>query len=135
MSLPIAVIGAGGWGTALAITLSRANREVRLWTFESYLVETILATRENPLYLPGAKFRSPFRVTNSMEETLAEAGIVIIAVPSHVFRTVLARMLPSLTAKMIFVSAAKGIENESLMRMSEVILDVFRNALFAKSGW
>src|SRR5580692_6680835 len=120
MSFPIAIIGAGGWGTALAIALSRANREVRLWTFESYLVETILATRENPLYLPGTRIPESVRVTNSIEETLDGALIVIVAVPSHVFRSVIERALPFLTKDMIFVSAAKGIENDTLMRMSEV---------------
>ena len=53
---PIAIIGGGGWGTALAITMARKPREVRLWAYEPYLVETMIATRENPLYLPQAKF-------------------------------------------------------------------------------
>ena len=123
MTSPIAIIGAGGWGTALAITLGRAERNVRLWASENYLVETIRATDENPLYLPGARFpRRHVLVTNSMQQALEGAGIVIIAAPSHVFRSVVERMIPHLNREMLYVSAAKGIENATLMRMSEVAL-------------
>ena len=128
MSFPIAIIGAGGWGTALAITMARAEREVRLWAYESYLVETILATRENPIYLPSARVPESVRVSNSMKDVLAGAGIVIIAVPSHVYRPVVSQMMPLLDAEMHFVSAAKGIENDTLMRMSEVVVDVLKPA-------
>src|SRR5690242_17187457 len=123
MTSDIAIIGAGGWGTALAITMSRAGRPVRLWAFEPYLVETILATRENPLYLPGARIPESVNVTNSLNVALRDARIVILAVPSHVLRSVLAQMIPDLDSNMMFVSAAKGIENGSLMRMSEVVRD------------
>jgi glycerol-3-phosphate dehydrogenase (NAD(P)+) len=126
MNSPIAIIGAGGWGTALAITMARAEREVRLWAYESYLVETIVATRENPLYLPSARIPQSVRVSNSMQEVLDGARIVIVAVPSHVLRSVVSQMLPWLNPEMFFVSAAKGIENETLMRMSEVVTDVVR---------
>src|SRR6516225_8452310 len=139
MKSPIAIIGAGGWGTALAITLARDERseckrdsaqpsidqhDVRLWAYEPYLVETLIAAHENPVYLPGARVPQCVRVSNSMGETLSGARIVIIAVPSHVFRPVLSQALPLLNADMVFVSAAKGIENETLMRMSEVVADV-----------
>ncbi|HYR87534.1 MAG TPA: NAD(P)H-dependent glycerol-3-phosphate dehydrogenase [Terriglobia bacterium] len=128
MSFPIAIIGAGGWGTALAITMARAEREVRLWAYESYLVETILATRENPIYLPSARVPESVRVSNKMTEVLQGARIVIIAVPSHVYRPVVSQMMPLLDAEMHFVSAAKGIENDTLMRMSEVVVDVLKPA-------
>ncbi len=124
MNSPIAIIGAGGWGTALAITMAGAGREVRLWAYESYLVETIAATRENPLYLPSARIPETVRVSNAMPEVLHGAQIVIVAVPSHVLRSVVSGMLPCLEPGMFFVSAAKGIENGTLMRMSEVVADV-----------
>ena len=128
MSFPIAIIGAGGWGTALAITMARAEREVRLWVYEPYLVETIIATRENPMYLPSARVPESVRVSNSMKDVLSGAQIVIIAVPSHVYRAVVSEMKPLLNPGMYFVSAAKGIENGTLMRMSEVVVDVIRPA-------
>src|SRR5215472_4022658 len=123
MTSPIAIIGAGGWGTALAATMARAERSVRLWVYEPYLLETILATRENPLYLPGHRIPASVEVTNAIDHAMRGSEMVIIAVPSHLFRSVVDRMMPVLTREMIFVSAAKGIENGSLMRMSEVIID------------
>src|SRR3954468_2602682 len=129
MTSDIAIIGAGGWGTALAITMSRSGRKIRLWGFESYLVETILATRENPLYLPGARIPESVQVTNFLNVALDGARIVILAVPSHVFRAVLTQMLPDVNRHMMFVSATKGIENGSLMRMSEVVIDTLKPAL------
>src|SRR5205823_11890441 len=74
--IPIAIIGAGGWGTALAITMARANRDVRLWAYETYLVETIIATRENPIYLPSVRVPDSVRVSHSIEEALRGAGVV-----------------------------------------------------------
>ena len=121
---PIAIIGGGGWGTALAITLARIERDVRLWVYEPYLVETMIATHENPLYLPSVRIPSAVRVSNRAEEVLAGVHIVILAVPSHVYRQVFSNMLPLLNGDMFFVSATKGIENETLMRMSEVVADV-----------
>jgi glycerol-3-phosphate dehydrogenase (NAD(P)+) len=127
---PIAIIGAGGWGTALAITMARARTDggpgtdVRLWAFEPYLVETLIATRENPLYLPSVRVPESVRVSNGLEEVLNGARIVIVAVPSHVFRHVFSQMLPLVNREMLFVSASKGIENDTLMRMSQILSDV-----------
>jgi glycerol-3-phosphate dehydrogenase (NAD(P)+) len=124
MNAPIAIIGAGGWGTALAVTMARQGKQVRLWSYEPYVVETMIATRENPLYLPAIRVPDSVVVSNSMSDVLADAGIVIIAAPSHVYRLVFSQMLPLVNPDMLFVSAAKGIENETLMRMSEVLADV-----------
>src|SRR6476659_2838864 len=111
MTSTIAIVGAGGWGTALAVTMARhGRRDVRLWAYEPYLVETMIATRENPLYLPSIRVPEDVKVSNSMREVLANAGIVIMAVPSHVFRHVFTQMLPLIHADMLFVSATKGIE-------------------------
>src|SRR5262245_65884277 len=124
MNSTIAIIGAGGWGTALATTMARHGKEVRLWAYEPHVVETMVATRENPLYLPSIRVPDSVRISNSMCDVLSNAGIVIVAVPSHVYRLVCSQMLPLLNAEMLFVSAAKGIENDTLMRMSEVLADV-----------
>jgi len=134
MKAPIAIIGAGGWGTALAVTMARDERDVRLWAYESYLVETVIATRENPIYLPGIRIPDTVRVSNSLSETLCDAAIVLMAVPSHVVRSVLSRMVPMLSPEAVFVSAAKGIENDTLMRMSEVIIDVSSAKFIPKVG-
>src|SRR5215471_3981001 len=107
--------------------MSRARSDggdVRLWVYEPYLVDTLIATRENPLYLPSIRVPDSVCISNSMEHVLAGARIVILAVPSHVFRHVFSQMLPFLIRDMLFVSAAKGIENDTLMRMSQIVSDV-----------
>jgi glycerol-3-phosphate dehydrogenase (NAD(P)+) len=104
--------------------MARAGRDVRLWAFESYIIQTIAAARENPIYLPSIRIPESVRVTNSLPDALDRARLVIVAVPSHVLRSVVSQTLPYLNPEMIFVSGAKGIENDTLMRMSEVITDV-----------
>jgi glycerol-3-phosphate dehydrogenase (NAD(P)+) len=86
----------------------------------------MIAARENPLYLPGARVPEDVHISNSLQEVLTGAGTVIIAVPSHVFRSVVSQMMAHVQREMYFVSASKGIENGTLMRMSEVIRDVLR---------
>src|SRR6185295_18217785 len=103
----IAIIGAGGWGTALAITMARHGKAVRLWGYEPYLVETMIATRENPLYLPSIRVPESVEISNSIRNVLANANVVIVAVPSHVYRNVLTQMLPFVSPDMMFVSATK----------------------------
>jgi glycerol-3-phosphate dehydrogenase (NAD(P)+) len=124
MTMPVAIIGAGGWGTALAATLARTDRRVSLWVYEADLAEGMLESRENPVYLPSIRIPQSVLVSNSMISVLADSRIVIMAVPSHVFRSVVQQMAPLVKPDTIFVSATKGIETCTLMRMSQVITDV-----------
>jgi len=124
MTMPVAIIGAGGWGTALAATLARADRRVSLWVYEADLAAGMSDTRENPVYLPSVRIPESVHISNSMTSVLADSRIVIMAVPSHVFRSVVQQMAPLVQPDTIFVSATKGIETCTLMRMSQVITDV-----------
>jgi glycerol-3-phosphate dehydrogenase (NAD(P)+) len=124
MTMPVAIIGAGGWGTALAATLARADRRVSLWVYEADLAAGISESRENPVYLPSIRIPESVHISNSMSSVLADSRIVIMAVPSHVFRSVVQQMAPLVQPDTIFVSATKGIETCTLMRMSQVITDV-----------
>jgi glycerol-3-phosphate dehydrogenase (NAD(P)+) len=124
MTMPVAIIGAGGWGTALAATLARTDRRVSLWVYEADLAEGMSESRENPVYLPSIRIPQSVLVSNSMISVLADSRIVIMAVPSHVFRSVVQQMAPLVKPDTIFVSATKGIETCTLMRMSQVITDV-----------
>ena len=124
MTMPVAIIGAGGWGTALAVTLSRADRKVSLWVYEPDLADVMTESRVNSVYLPSIKIPGSIRISNSMASALENSRIVIMAVPSHVFRSVVETMGPLVRPDTIFVSATKGIETRTRMRMSQVLIDV-----------
>lgn len=116
-----AVLGAGSWGTALAVHLARAGHHVRLWARDGVLVEELRATRENARYLPGVGMSDAIAATPSLEQALSGAKFVIVAVPSHGLRAVVQHAAPYLAPQAILVSATKGIEVDSLQRMSQVI--------------
>jgi glycerol-3-phosphate dehydrogenase (NAD(P)+) len=121
----IAVIGAGAWGTALAIALGRKKTHaVTLWAYEKEVCESILARRTNDLFLAGAPIPEAVRPTNSLADALNGAEIVVSVMPSHHTRRIYTQMKPSLSPQMLYVSATKGIENDTLLRMSEVIREV-----------
>lgn len=137
----IAVVGAGAWGTAIAIALGRkGTHEVTLWAYEKEVIESITARRTNDLFLPGLSVPESVKATNSLEESLRGAQIVVSVMPSHHTRRVYTSMKPHLKPEMLFVSATKGIENDSLLRMTDVITEVlgsnggFRPRLGALSG-
>ncbi len=120
----IAIIGAGSWGTALALAAARAGNEVRLWAHSAQVAENLRSQRENQIYLPGFLLADSVLPTNDLAEALADAEIVLTVVPSHVCRDVYRQMLPRLSPEMTFVSATKGIETKTQMRMEEVVRDV-----------
>ena len=122
----VSIIGAGTWGTALAITLSRKGHAVTLWAYEPEVVESIRLRHENELYLPGMKIPLGVSASASPAEAVEGAEIVLFVTPSHVLRSLMAGFLPHLKQEMVFVSATKGIDTEQLMRMSEVILTSVR---------
>jgi glycerol-3-phosphate dehydrogenase (NAD(P)+) len=122
----IAVLGAGGWGTALAIVLSRSRKshEISLWVHNAERAESIRRERENKVYLPGAKLAENVRVHSELEATLAGAQIIVGAVPSAHARAAYAAALPFVASGTSFVSASKGLEPSTRLRMSEVIAHV-----------
>ena len=120
----LTILGAGSWGTALSIVLAPRFETVRLWAHETELVSRMAESRENDLYLPGFKLPDNVRPTDNFETALAGAGIVLGVTPSHHLRRVFTQILPYLPPEVSFVSATKGIENGSLMRMSEVMRSV-----------
>ena len=120
----IAVIGAGSWGTALALALGRKGHAIRLWVFERELVDSINQSRRNALYLPEFELPDCISASHSLEAVLDGAEIVLTVVPSHHCRAVYQSMLPLLRPGMLLVSATKGLETETLLRMSEVIAAV-----------
>ena len=121
---PLAIIGAGGWGTALAVTEARAQRRVRLWVHDSELASEMRRKRENAIYLPGVQIPNTVQISNTMRDVVDGAEVVILAVPSHFYRSVTMQVLPLVSKETVFVSATKGIENDTLQRMSEVVEEI-----------
>ncbi|HLE19537.1 MAG TPA: NAD(P)H-dependent glycerol-3-phosphate dehydrogenase [Vicinamibacteria bacterium] len=122
----ISVIGAGSWGTALARLAALQDHPVRLWAYETEVIESIRVRRVNELFLPDIELPSSLFVTNDLAETTRSAEILLIAVPSQHVREVLVKVAPHVPPDALLVSATKGIEEETLLRMSEVIEQVMR---------
>ena len=121
----IAVIGAGAWGTALAIVLSRGQRhEVSLWAYENEVCESIRARQTNDLFLPGFTLPESITVTNSLPAALKDAQIVLTVMPSHHARRLFEQMRASMPSSATVVSATKGIENETNHRMTELAAEL-----------
>ena len=119
----VAVVGAGSWGTALAIHAARAGREVTMWGHDAAKVEAMGAARENVVYLPGFEFPEGLQVS-SRGEVLGAADLVISAVPSRHLRAVWAVLGDALERAAHLVSATKGIEEGTGLRMTELLADV-----------
>lgn len=119
----VAVMGAGSWGTTLAKVFADAGSEVRLWVRRAELAETIATTRINADYLPDILLPEAIATTTDAQEALDGADIVVFAVPSQTMRDNLARWSQYLPADATLVSISKGIETETLKRMSQVIAE------------
>jgi glycerol-3-phosphate dehydrogenase (NAD(P)+) len=121
MSETIAILGAGSWGTALAVHLARVGHDVRLWARDPELVAEMDATRVNPRYLMDVRLPDRVRPMARPQAALHDAEIVVFAVPSHGFRAVARAVAPALPPDAILLSATKGLETDSLQRMSLVL--------------
>ncbi|MFQ5746452.1 MAG: NAD(P)H-dependent glycerol-3-phosphate dehydrogenase [Gemmatimonadota bacterium] len=121
----IAVLGSGSWGSALADLLVRNGHDVSMWCFEVEVAEAITARHRNEKYLPGISLADDLRATTSMEEALRDASVLLSVSPSHVVRPVIEQARHLLgEARPLIVSASKGLETGTDLRMSEVLAEV-----------
>jgi glycerol-3-phosphate dehydrogenase (NAD(P)+) len=123
----IAIIGAGSWGTALAMVAAHNQHHVRLWAREPEVASIINQAHRNPLYLSDFNLEN-ICATTIIEDAVDGADFALLVVPSHAMREIISRLLPSLSSNVVLVSAAKGVENGTLMRMEEVVADVLRES-------
>jgi glycerol-3-phosphate dehydrogenase (NAD(P)+) len=119
----ITILGAGSWGTALAIHLARVGHDVRLWARDPDLVAMMQSGRANPRYLPEAELPTGVTPVARYQTALDSANVVVFAVPSHGLRAVARAVSPSIPPNAVLVSATKGLETDSLDRMSRVLED------------
>ena len=111
----LAIIGGGSWGTALAIALAPRFPMIRLWVYEADLAERMHSSRQNDIYLPGCELPPQVVPVHDLAAALDGAEIVLSVMPSHLVRGLYQRMLPFLRESMLFVSATKGLENDTLL--------------------
>ncbi len=117
----IGILGAGNWGTTLALLLRENGHELTLWEFRRDLAERVASERENALYLPGVPLPDDLQVTWKLERAVAGSEMLLFVVPSQVTRGVARGIAQHLDTRPLVVSASKGIEHDTLARMSEVL--------------
>jgi glycerol-3-phosphate dehydrogenase (NAD(P)+) len=120
----LAVLGAGSWGTALAIALAPRFGEIAVWSHNTERGEIMQRSRENARYLPGIAFPPNLLVTTSLADTVSGSAIVLSVVPSKHLRAILQEVQPLIPPHIPIVSATKGIEEHTLLRMSQLIQHV-----------
>ena len=120
---PVAVIGAGSWGTALAKLLGDIGENVLLWAHNQDHVSTLQSDRENKKYLPGARLPETVHPVTDLAEAVNNSKCVVMVVPSHGYRKVFEQLAPRLMDGTLVVSAVKGIENTTLQTMTQVMQD------------
>ncbi len=124
----LAIVGAGSWGTALAITLAPKTERLHLWVREHQVAESINSKRRNITYLPEFSIPANVHAFTDYEDCLHGAEMVVLAPPSHAMRRLMLYALPWLRADAILVSATKGLEENTHLRMSQVVSEVTSSA-------
>ena len=119
----VAVIGGGGWGTALACLLNSVGHTTQVWVRREVLARTIEKTRENTAYLPGRRLPDALRFTPDLSAAVSGAEVLVVAVPSHAVRSIASTLGSLLTTTPLLVSTSKGIEQDSLQTMSGVLTE------------
>lgn len=130
----IAVIGAGGWGLALGLLLNEQGNHVTFWCYDEKEKNDILQHRENKRCLPGIKIPLEITFTTEMAQALNDVDVAIVAVPSKAIRSTAKMMAPFISSNTIVVNVSKGIEDETLMRLSQVLEEVLPNDVVVLSG-
>lgn len=129
MTHVVAVLGAGSWGTALADVLARNGHEVRLWTWTAEMAEIIRGSGRNERYLPGVELSDRLTITDDLPELLEEADVVLSVSPSQRVRSVMAAAAPYVRPDALLVSASKGFELDTGLRMTEVCAEVLGESI------
>jgi glycerol-3-phosphate dehydrogenase (NAD(P)+) len=124
----IAVLGAGSWGTALAVHLARVGHDVRLWARDEGLLGDMRRSRANTRYLPDVPLPCAIGLTSDLGDAVQDASYVVVAVPSHGLRAVVRSAAPAFRPGAVLVSAAKGLEEGTLARMSQAVVEETRGA-------
>jgi glycerol-3-phosphate dehydrogenase (NAD(P)+) len=124
MGSPVSILGAGSWGTALAVHLARLGHEVSLWARKDEFASALETSRENVVYLPGVRFPVNLRPTSSLQDACAQAQTLVFVCPSAGVRNLADAVQSLVGGTPLFVSAAKGVEQDTRLTMSAVLEEV-----------
>ncbi|MFB6273557.1 MAG: NAD(P)H-dependent glycerol-3-phosphate dehydrogenase [Salinibacter sp.] len=134
MPASLTLFGAGSWGTALAVHLAAQGRDITLWARREEAVEQMRRSRHNPTYLPDVELPTSIRLTSDLEAAAAASPLWSIVVPSQNVRHLATRLAPHVRPGITVISLAKGIENETLQTMSQVLADALPDLSAQKIG-
>ena len=123
----IGVIGGGSWGTALAILLANKNNDVHIWVRDKFQLKQIEELRENKKYLPDVTIPDEIKITNDISESIYNKDLIVLSVPSHAIREILEDSRNIFQKEQVIVNVAKGIENHTLLRVSEIVGEILPN--------
>ncbi len=135
MQVRIGVVGAGAWGTTLANLLARKGYPVTLWCYEPDLAGRMEKTRENDLYLPEITLAAGLKITNELAVCAAEKDVLLFVTPSQITRHILQQALPYIAEEALVLSASKGIENDTLMLLSQVFEEILPAKMHDRIGF
>ena len=135
MEKQLAVIGAGSWGTTLANLLAEKWQNVTLWCYETDLAERMAETKVNDVYLPEVQLCDHLQVTSDLAAAVHNKDLILFVTPSQVTRLVLKQALPSISSHSLIVSASKGVENDSLMLLSQVFEELLPEDMHRQLGF
>ena len=127
MKAKIGILGAGGWGTALAVLLNSIGHNIHLWEYRKKTALELSRTRENRDFLPGVNIPENIKITSDVEEAVTKKDLILFTLPSHTVRSVGEKVSNFQLDNSLIVSCSKGIENNTLLRMSQVILEAIPN--------
>ena len=130
----IAVIGAGSWGTTLASLLAEKEYDVSLWTFEKEIVETVRNTGMNSVYLPDVYLPANLKITNDLEEAVKNSRYILNVVPTQFTRAVFKDAVSYIPENAVIISAAKGIEQGTLLTVSSILKQMTGHQIAVLSG-
>ena len=134
MKSKIAVIGGGSWGTALATILAKNNYEINIYVREDNLISDINQKHINTAYFPDIKLSDNIKASNNLQKIVENAEQIVISVPTDATRTIMNKIVPYLDENKIIISTAKGIEEETYLRNSQIIKEISDNPVVVLSG-
>lgn len=123
--MKISLLGAGGWGTTLAILLHYNGHNVTLWEYKKSYAKHLIKTRKNDKYLPGVEIPKEIFLTHDLEEASSDKNMIVLAVPSQFLRNIVKEIPFNHIKNSMLVSVAKGIETNTMLTMSQMLKDVF----------